>query len=159
MKLRISILWVTLLIALGFVNYAIFQKEELIENGQPVFLRLAPVDPRSLIQGDYMALGYEIATKLPSADLPVRGKLVIKRSADGIASFVRIYDGQTALAADEMLLNYYQHDWQVSLGAESFFFQEGEAKRYETARYAELRVEPSGKSILIGLRGEKLEGL
>ena len=73
MKLRISILWVTLLIALGFVNYAIFQKEELIENGQPVFLRLAPVDPRSLIQGDYMALGYEIAAKLPSADLRVGG--------------------------------------------------------------------------------------
>lgn len=159
MKLRISILWVALLIALLFINYAVYQKETLIANGQPFYLRLAPVDPRSLIQGDYMALRYEIADKLPATEIPVRGKLVIKRAADGVAALVRVYDESTPLAADEFLLNYYQHDWQLSLGAESFFFQEGEAERYQDARYAELRVEPSGKSVLIGLRSETLEPL
>lgn len=159
MKLRLSILWASLLAALLFVNYAIYQKEELINTGQPVLLRLVPVDPRSLIQGDYMALRYAIAADLDASALPGRGKLVIKLDADGVASFVRIYDGKTPLAADELLLNYYEHNWEISLGAESFFFQEGEAQRYQNARYGELRLEPTGKSVLIGLRGEKLEEL
>jgi uncharacterized membrane-anchored protein len=33
-------------------NYGIFQKEEIKANGEIVLLELAPVDPRSLIQGD-----------------------------------------------------------------------------------------------------------
>ncbi|MFX7329222.1 GDYXXLXY domain-containing protein, partial [Acinetobacter baumannii] len=34
------------------------QKEMLLKEGQLVLLPLAPVDPRSLMQGDYMALRY-----------------------------------------------------------------------------------------------------
>lgn len=158
MKIRILILWLVAVASLLFVNYAIYGKEQLIRNGQPIFLELAPVDPRSLIQGDYMALRYKIATDLESEDLPPRGKLVIKIADNGVASYVRVDDG-TPLAADERLLNYYKHDWQIDLGATSFFFQEGTAEAYTDAEYGELRLDASGTSILIGLRGENLEPL
>jgi uncharacterized membrane-anchored protein len=47
----------------------------------------------------------------------------------------------------------------VRLGAESFFFQEGHAQLYNGARYGEVRVAPSGTSVLVGLRGQEREPL
>jgi len=158
MKLRLVLLWAVAVVSLLFVNYAIYGKEQLIRNGQPILLQLAPVDPRSLIQGDYMNLRYKIAADLETTDLPPRGKLVISVAENGVASFVRVDDG-APLAPDERLLNYYKHDWNIDLGAGSFFFQEGTAEEYVDAEYGELRVDESGTSILIGLRDENLEPL
>ncbi|RJQ16280.1 MAG: hypothetical protein C4560_09865 [Nitrospiraceae bacterium] len=44
----------------------------------------------------------------------------------------------------------------VRLGAESFFFQEGHAEYYSTAKYGELRVSNDGDSVLVGLRDKNL---
>lgn len=59
----------SLVTALGVANGAIWQKEQLISTGRPIFLELAPVDPRSLMQGDYMAwtLICGLSTEPPSA--------------------------------------------------------------------------------------------
>lgn len=159
MKVRLTILWLVAVVGLLFVNYSIYGKETLIRNGQPILLELAPVDPRSLIQGDYMALRYKMGADLENLEtLPLRGKLVITVAESGVASFVRIDDG-TPLAPGERLINYYKHGWQVDLGATSFFFQEGKADEYATAKYGEVRVDESGTSILVGLRDEKLQPL
>jgi len=48
-KLRYLILWLVLLLILGMTNWSIFEKEDLLANGQVILLELAPVDPRSLI--------------------------------------------------------------------------------------------------------------
>ena len=48
------------LFILGAVNVSIWHKEQLLANGKTVFLALAPVDPRSLMQGDYMALRFKL---------------------------------------------------------------------------------------------------
>ena len=42
------------------VNWNIMQREHLLNDGKLVLLELAPVDPRSLMQGDYMALRFKI---------------------------------------------------------------------------------------------------
>lgn len=157
-KIRIVILWLVTLGVLGFVGYGVYGKERLIQTGEPVLLELAPVDPRSLIQGDYMDLRYKIATDLEQRDLPWRGKLVIRLDEKQVAHFVRVDDG-SPLAADERLLAYYKHEWTLDLGAPSYFFQEGTAERYQNADYGELRVDAQGNSILIGLRDEALQPL
>ena len=159
MKVRLTILWAVAVVGLLFVNYSIYGKEMLIRNGQPILFELAPVDPRSLIQGDYMALRYKIGADLESQeDLSVRGKLVITVADNGVATFVRVDDG-TPLAAGERVINYYKHGWQMDLGATSYFFQEGTAAAYANAKYGELRVDEGGTSILIGLRDENLQPL
>lgn len=159
MKIRLVILWLVAVAGLLFVNYGIYGREQLIRDGQPILLELAPVDPRSLIQGDYMALRYKIAADLEDqASLPLRGKLVIKVADNGVAAFVRIDDG-TPLGPNERLLNYYKHEWQIDLGAPSFFFEEGTADAYVDAKYGEMRVDESGTSVLIGLRDENLQRL
>ena len=40
------------------------ERQGLLRNGRTVYLELAPVDPRSLLQGDYMALNYAVMNRL-----------------------------------------------------------------------------------------------
>lgn len=159
MKTRRILLWLTAIVVLGFVNYAIVQKEELIRNGQLVLLEIGPRDPRSLIQGDYMAIRYEIPAHIQVDQLPHSGQLVVKQNAFGVGEIVALYEGQGALAADELLINYYKRGGEVEIGATSFFFQEGQAETYQDARYGELRVDDSGEAILVGLADQNAESL
>lgn len=153
------LLWTVTLLVLGVVNLLIFQKEQLIASGQTIFLELAPVDPRSLIQGDYMILRYSLVQNINVDELPPDGYLVLKLDERNIATFVQVHDPQVALAPDERLIRYRRRDGDIRLGAESFFFQEGHAEYYSEARYAELRLAESGDTVLVGLRGPELEVL
>ena len=49
-----------LILVLLYINYSVQSKEKLLTNGKIVFFELAPVDPRSLMQGDYMLLRYKM---------------------------------------------------------------------------------------------------
>ncbi|RKZ93014.1 MAG: hypothetical protein DRR19_02445 [Candidatus Parabeggiatoa sp. nov. 1] len=146
-------------IVLALVNYEIYNKEHLLAEGTTVLLELAPVDPRSLIQGDYMILRYKIADLPELSDTEKDGYLVIERNENQVAKFKRIYDDVTPLQMDEILLRFRKRGRGIRLGAESFFFQEGHAEYYDNARYGELRVAPSGDSVLVGLRDETFKDL
>ena len=63
-KYKWIIIIINLIILLGFFNNSILQKEKLLTDGQLVLLELAPVDPRSLMQGDYMRLNYDISNNI-----------------------------------------------------------------------------------------------
>ncbi len=158
---KIFILTTTLLI-LGGVNFSIYQKEQLLKNGTPLLLELAPVDPRSLMQGDYMALRYQIAEEikpqLKRLDIR-RGHLIVAIDKNQVAHFKDIYDGKMELRPEEHLLYFRTRPEGIYLGAESFFFQEGLASNYQIASYGELRLAPSGESILVGLRDKKFKSL
>lgn len=153
--------WRAILIALGAVlvfgmsNLTILQKQEIVENGRQVLLRLAPVDPRSLMQGDYMRLRYH-GDVFPQAEtrqeLPWRGTVVLALDEVGVARFARVEDG-TPLGPDEIRLAYRSGGRFGSLryGAESFFFQEGHASLFAGADFGVLRVDRDGASVLVGL--------
>ena len=49
------------IVVLVRVNLSIAARERQLASGRLVYLELAPVDPRSLMQGDYMALRYRMA--------------------------------------------------------------------------------------------------
>lgn len=160
LTLRHIIMGLVGLSILAFVNVNIFQTETRLTQGQVIFLQLAPVDPRSLIQGDYMQLNYALNNELSIlSDLPEKGQLVLKLDEQKVATFSRVYQGG-ALAPDEILLNYRRLEYgQVQVGPDSFFFQEGRAGDYAEARYAALRVADNGQSLLVGLRSETLSPL
>jgi uncharacterized membrane-anchored protein len=158
MKLRTMLIWAMLAVTLGTVNWLALGRERLVANGQVMYLVLEPVDPRSLLQGDYMDLRYELAGHVPQADRPSSGALVVSLK-DQVATFVRFYQPGTPLAAGEHLLRYRVRSGQVRIGAEAFFFQEGQAASYQDARYGELRVAPDGTAALVGLRGPNQEPL
>jgi len=141
-----------LVLVLAVPNFAIVQKERLLASGTPMLVELAPVDPRSLIQGDYMRLDYAIARTLSSGGIPRDGQLVVRLDNSGVARFVRLHSKDTLLGPGEHLLLYRRRGNRTRIGTDAFFFQEGHASRYAGARYGELRVDPSGGSVLVGLR-------
>lgn len=151
---------IALIFILALVNYSIFQKEQHLAEGRIVYLQLAPVDPRSLMQGDYMALHFGVAdqvyAKLPKAtdDQPWSRKVdagdgyaVVVLDEKSVGSFVRIDDGQP-LADNEMKLRYRVRDGEVKFATNAFFFQEGHAQAYDAARYGQFRVDENGDVLL-----------
>jgi len=150
------------LLVLGAVNFSIWQKQQVLADGQIVLLKLAPVDPRSLMQGDYMILRYDLADQLvdqynqPTSQIPPKGQLLIEQNTQHVVTQAQLYRGQP-LQAGQSLLNYRHKNGQIWLGAESFFFQEGFAAAYQVAEYAELRVDAQGHSVLVGLYDAKLQ--
>ncbi len=156
---RSIILWSVALLVLITINVMIVQKERLIAQGDSIFLELAPVDPRSLIQGDYMQLRYAMAEDVQEIEHSNRGAVVIQLDEQRIATFVRLHDPQQPLSADEQLLTYQQQEGSLYFGPDACFFQEGHGLYYADATYAELRVSETGESVLIGLRGAELEEL
>ncbi len=143
-----------LLLVLGVPNALVVQKERLLASGTSMLLELAPVDPRSLIQGDYMRLDYAMTRQVADSlqVWPRRGRIVVVLDGAGVARFVRRHEPARQLQAGEHLLAYSRRGGRLRLAMDAFHFQEGHAQRYSRARYGELRVAPSGTSILVGLR-------
>lgn len=159
MKGRNLLLWLFAFLAVVVINVLVIQKEQLLATGQLVLLELAPVDPRSLVQGDYMRLRFDISDEVETETNMRDGFIVVRLDSENVARYVRIYDQNTSLAQDELLLRFRQRTYDVRVGPESFFFQEGTAKYYNNARYGEFRVSKSGDVLLTGLRGEDFEEL
>ena len=143
---------------LALVNYSIYEKEQLLTNGRVVFLPLAPVDPRSLMQGDYMALRFRLQSEIVLSGDPRDGYIVVALDNRRVAAFRRIDNG-TPLAADEVRIFYRVRANQVKLGTNAFFFQEGDEPYYRGSRYGEARVDNDGQILLTGLRDENLQKL
>lgn len=151
------IIWATLLLILIVTNIQITKKENTLTNGRIMLLRLAPVDPRSLMQGDYMILRYAIARDVPEDQLEGKGYIVVSLDKNNVATFLRVHKGEELGEAEHLLI--YRNRGGLRFGAESFFFQEGRASLYSTAEYGELRVEASGISVLTGLRDSEFRSL
>jgi len=149
--------WGTTLLVIVAVNFLIIKKEDTLANGRTMLLRLAPVDPRSLIQGDYMVLRYAIAREVSKNQLKNSGCIVVSLDENDVAKFLRVHKGEDLKTGEHLL--FYRNRRGLRLGAESFMFQEGDAKLYSNARYGELKVDKSGKSVLIGLRSENFRPL
>jgi len=144
---------VGLVLVLGLVNWQIAAKERVLRDGELMLLELAPVDPRSLMQGDYMRLDYAIARELARhEDWPNDGRIIVVNDENGVARFVRRAEPGAALGAAEHLLRYRRRAGLIRIGTDAFFFQEGLSGLYNGARYGELRVDADGEGLLIGLR-------
>ncbi|MBB2487600.1 GDYXXLXY domain-containing protein [Mitsuaria sp. WAJ17] len=151
------------LLSLGLVNALVWQKEQLIAQGRPVFVKLAPVDPRSLIQGDYMRLNFALPTLPPVAELAgpwrARPRLEAQLDARGVLTEVRLLAPQEAPAAGSQLLALSPVNGQWTLVSDAWYFQEGQEPLFRAAAYGEFRVLPDGRALLVGLADRNLRRL
>ena len=157
-RLIIALAGVLILIV---ANMGIYQKQQLVDSGRVVLLELAPVDPRSLMQGDYMALRFRIAAEaFPGVDRDTMhdGRLVLTVDDRNVAKFTR-FDSGEPLGPGEVLIRYRVRAGTPKFATNGFFFEEGTSEAYARARFGEFRVSPSGDAILVKMRGEKLEVL
>jgi len=143
------------LLVLGAVNHAIVGKEHIKRAGEIAYLELAPVDPRSLVQGDYMALRFAIVREIEGGN-----EKIGTEQHEGETRFASVaLDAQrvarlaAADSAAPIRLRYRIRDGRVWLGTNAFFFEEGTAERFAGARYGEFRIDrTTGEAVLVGLR-------
>jgi uncharacterized membrane-anchored protein len=75
---------------IGFLGWIIAGRAAILRDGTEVLLRIRPVDPRDLLRGDYVALGYDIGS--------VPAELVVNRPEGGTTTqdgpiYVRLAPG------------------------------------------------------------------
>ena len=172
-KLRPALTLATLVGILIFANMNIAKFEDVLNNGKPIILKLAPVDPRSLMQGDYMALNYEILNQVneqrrkeqednrqaganPWEIKELRQEklyLLVKNDPDRVAQFCRL-ETQIPTRFDdceaEVYLPLNATYWQPQLPSHSYFFAEGKGSYYARALYGEYRFK-DGTALLFRL--------
>lgn len=162
---------IALVLVLGLINWSIYKKERHLAQGQVVYLELAPVDPRSLMQGDYMALRFQVAnevyTALPKQQHYTRwqhnlaatdGYVIVQLDDRQVGRFKGIYAAQT-LSADEIKMRYRVRNGAVKFATNAFFFQEGQAAVYQSARYGQFRVDQAGELLLVAMYDKDLKPL
>lgn len=150
---------VTMLIfVLAAVNFSIVKKEQVLSSGTQVLLQLAPVDPRSLMQGDYMRLRFALQNEAfrDKPEVAETGFLIVNLDENNVAHFSGFYQGET-LAAHQVKIQYRTRDGVVKFATNAFFFQEGTAHQYDKARYGEFRVAANGELLLNNLRDQNYQ--
>ncbi len=144
--------------------------ERTLAEGEVVLLALAPVDPRSLMQGDYMALRFAVSNALLSqlheagtgagTDTPLRLPRFAYLAIDaerratfaGAGDALRNEDGVVSIRIRD-------HGAGPTVGPNAFFFQEGTAATFEAAKWGEFRLAPDGNALLTHMRDEDLQRL
>ncbi|HLV31527.1 MAG TPA: GDYXXLXY domain-containing protein [Chitinispirillaceae bacterium] len=151
MNIRKIILLISVLFVFIAVGTSVKNREDLLDSGEVFLFRLAPVDPRSILQGDYMTLNYRITSGTHAKNIPSRGYIVFQADSLNIADRIRFQEKPEPLNSNERIIKYYAHKRNISIGSESFFFQEGDADLYAKARFGGIKVAKNGTSILFGL--------
>jgi uncharacterized membrane-anchored protein len=149
-------------IVLAAIDVSIAGKESVKRNGEIVYLDLAPRDPRSLMQGDYMALRFRLAQEIETS--LHSGAPVNPAASDAESGFANIVLDEKRIASlakpgalSTLRIRYRLRKGGVWLGTNAFFFEEGTDRRYASARYGEFRLDAaSGEAVLVGLRDAKL---
>lgn len=159
--LRLGVV-MALALVVGVGVRAVIDREQVLERGRVVLLELAPVDPRSLMQGDYMALRFAIDDVLAHRERAPAGRpprfAYLDVDAGGRARLAGVGDELSA-SATQVAVRIRMRDGAPSVGPNAFFFQEGQAEVFAGARWGELRVAADGTALLADLRDENLQRL
>ncbi|MBL0578832.1 GDYXXLXY domain-containing protein [Aeromonas caviae] len=146
--------FLTGLALLAGINATVWRFEHAMSQGEVVLIELAPVDPRSLMQGDYMRLNYALARQLAGRQAAAGPyTLVVRLDEHQVVHWVEGGKPE-APGPEERLLKVRQRDGQWFIGPDAFFFEEGTGDQYESARYGEFRLQEDGSTLLVGLRDE-----
>ena len=136
----------------GFLSWMILARASVLRDGREILLKVEPVDPRDLLRGDYVRLGYEISRipvsmvanmpageTLEASDIHVR----LRREPDGYwraasASLAVPFQGEAGLEEID-LVGRAEPAWSlgpelslaVTYGIERFYLPEGEGLAIE----------------------------
>ena len=170
-----------MLIFLGMI----FKNELHLKNSESIYVRLQPVDPRSILQGDYMALNYQLyfapqnvthentnQPNINSEDHIFSGLYFdeIIKNKSSIVAYVEL-DAQRRVIHTHFELPQKVRTYRLILqnpnnrhsmlypASKSFLFAEGLADCYQQAKYAEFKVDEQGNAILTALKGDQLQDL
>jgi len=164
-------------LVLAVVSRSIAAKERLRREGEVVYLELRPLDPRSLMQGDYMALRFSLADEIeqgppalasgvaPAGTGAFRARAPMTGEGGWAWAPIRLDERRVATLAAEgdpqaLRLRYRVRGGRPWLGTNAFFFPEGQGQRFAPARFGEFHLDrETGEAVLVGLRDAQLHSL
>ena len=159
-KFRSLIVVLVALVVLGVFNAWIVQDERLSQEGTVMLVAAELSEPQSSPLGDYVGIEYQIPEPfIADSSLIDKGVFVVRVDENHVATINRRCSPDELLDAGEHLLSYRTRGWFTRVGSLQYLFQEGHAEYFEGAHYAVLRVDTSGKSLLIGLADENFKVL
>lgn len=163
MHKRPLLIAILVVLQLGYVGYHAAASESLLSNGASIKLEIEPLDPRSLLQGDYVTLNYSISTppdsvanELESRRSLSKIKVVLRPDDRGVYIFDRLYKNGEALTGKEIVINGRISGWNsIYYGIETYFVPEGTGTEVErNARFAYIKVSEDGDALLERLSNE-----
>src|SRR3989344_5801828 len=154
------VFWLVVLMQLIFLVGLIGYKQYAILTGEKIILKVVPVDPRSLFQGDYARLNYEI-NGLDLSKIEVEGE---KNFRGGEKVYIELekndkYFSAKKVSREKPKAKYFirgiaqrfsGNSLFVGYGIETYFMPEGKAKDFENIARGGRDVE-----ILIGVSVDK----
>jgi uncharacterized membrane-anchored protein len=143
-----------MVILLSFVGV----REYRLQTGTVIVLKTVPVDPRSLLQGDYAILRYEIG-RLPVATMPYLGQLDLgetvwvmldKRDGGWRAVSYQLWKPETRTDQLFMKGTVGPGDW-LDFGIDTYFVPEGTGMEIQTSMNVNVKVaiDHNGKAGII----------
>lgn len=136
---------------IGFLSWTISGRASVLRDGREVLLKVEPIDPRDLLRGDYVTLGYEIMNlpaelfgAAPAGDPDYSAKpvwVVLRKGADGVFHPASAALDRLALKdvqPDDVVIRGTTNGWPTAggpvfaqYGLERFYLPEGEGKQIE----------------------------
>lgn len=141
-KLLVMLNLILLIVAFG---YSVIREENNLKKNT-FYIKTSPVDPRSLIQGDYMVLNYNITDSARIEAVNIRkGYIRIKINDLKIAEFIRVDKEYVPPSNNEISIQFQKNSSNIDIGVNSYLFQEGTGNKFQKAQYAEVIELKNGK--------------
>ena len=151
---------------LSLILGTVYSNEKKLKEAKEIIVKLAPKDPRSLLQGDYVILNYEISRGAEKWLRAIKNKKVNKvkvvlSKQNEIYIFDSLYTPtqNITLQKDQVIMNgKVKKQRHVYFGIENFFVEEGTGLEVErNANFAKLKVTSTGDAFITELL-EKVPG-
>lgn len=142
-------------IQIALLGTMVVDRAQVLRGGTEVKLQTRPIDPRDLLRGDYVVLGYDISTvasgalfKQPSASRHPVVYVKLAPKPDGLYEAVSVHTAPVPVTSPEVLIRgtvaygascepdgeSFCKELQVRYNLEKYFVPEGEGKKLEDAR-------------------------
>jgi uncharacterized membrane-anchored protein len=153
------------LVALGLAangaiaGTAVRSAEDILANGREIYIALVPVDPRSLMQGDYMTLAFDTSGLFSARQ--AKGEIAALATVDdkSVARLQTMPESQPDIGPARIAVTVRAKANRWFVGSDAWFFQEGRAHDFAGARYGIFRVGSNGRLLLTGLADKDLKRL
>ena len=161
-SLKATSIIVVIFLQLAILGIQVGKSESLLANGDLIKLELAPVDPRSLLQGDYLILRYHISSlQIEEDGWNEIVRIGLNKNQNGLYSYSGNYvvgkeipDG-IMKKADIWITGRLKGYENIEYGIENYFVPEGTGlDLQERVHYAYIKVAANGDAMLVELSEE-----
>jgi uncharacterized membrane-anchored protein len=152
---KVALFAAAALIQIALLAAMIIDRAQILREGTEVTLQTGAVDPRDLLRGDYVVLGYDIS-RLPAGPLEnqpasSRNPIVFVKLApnrEGLYGAISVHPEAVAVTSPEVLIrghvaygascgsssDAFCDKLQIRYNLESYFVPQGEGRKLEDAR-------------------------